>query len=99
MTSTHSLFSDAIEWVKICCHVCVCVVCVLCVCGHKTLPLYSVLGEFNVVHAVLVPFCDCCLIHAFVSEMVPYQELFRTKKFTHFLLLDMGCMSCPSYHP
>jgi len=47
------------------CGVCVCVW-VVCVCDHKTLPLCSVLGHFNEVHAVLDPFCDCRLIHACV---------------------------------
>ena len=64
-------------------------------CGHKTLPLYSHLSQFNVVRAVLDPFCDCCLIHAFVSEMVPSQELFRTKEFTHSFCLTWA--ACPAH--
>ena len=46
---------------------------------------------------MLDPFYDR-LVHAFVSEMVRSQEAFRTKEFTHSLLLDMGCMPCASYH-
>jgi hypothetical protein len=72
VTLAHSLFIDAVEWVRKSATVCV------FVCGHKTLPLFSVLGQFNVIHTVLDPFCDC-LIHAFVFEMAPSQEVFGTR--------------------
>jgi hypothetical protein len=69
----------------------------VCVCSQD-FALYPVLGKFNVVYAVLDPFCDCHFIHACVSKMIPSQEVFSIKEFTHSFLLDMGCMSCPSDH-